>query len=79
MMLPGTSKNLLRVAFTNRCQPAFGSISTRRFFGAAESTTRSTGIEPALTLQAYRHLSDASTRAETRPIAAHPETNIAGK
>jgi hypothetical protein len=31
--------------------------------------------ELALTLQAYRHLPKASTRAETQPIAANSEAN----
>jgi len=38
--------------------------------------TRSCGIELALTLQAYRHLPEAKTRAETQPIAANSEANI---
>lgn len=33
------------------------------------------GIELALTLQAYRHLLEASTRAETQPIAANSAAN----
>jgi len=37
--------------------------------------TRSYGIELALTLQAYRQLLEASTRAETLPIAANSAAN----
>ncbi len=33
-------------------------------------------IDLALTLQACRHLPEASTRAETQPIAANLEANI---
>ena len=38
--------------------------------------TKSYGIERALTLQAYQHLPEAGTRAETQPIAAYSEANI---
>jgi len=43
--------------------------------GRLRELTKSFGIELALTLQAFRHLPEASTRAETQPIAANLEAN----
>lgn len=40
------------------------------FSDGYESTTRSCGIDLALMLRAYRHLPEASARAEIQPIAA---------
>jgi transposase len=46
-----------------------------RFFDGSGSTTKSRGIELALTLEAYRNLVEASTLAETQLIAAKSAAN----